>query len=132
MYVMKKVLPLLLLASLSGAAFAKLPALSGEAKAKADEAAAKTAWAAKVDTYKLCQSQDKVAASYYKSAQNSGLATKSPTAAPPCNDPGVFAYVAPPSPKPLEASGAHSPAVTAVSPPSTKAVDAVINPVKKP
>lgn len=132
MYVMKKVVPLLLLAGLSGAAFAKLPALSGEAKAKADEAAAKTAWAAKVDTYQLCQSQDKVSASYYKSSQSSGKASKPPTATPPCSDPGAFAYVAPQSPKPLEASGAHSPAGTAVSPPSTKAVDAVVNPVKKP
>ena len=132
MYVMNKVVPLLLLAGLSGTAFAKLPAFSAEAKAKADEATAKIAWAAKIDTYQLCQTQDKVAASYYKSAQSRGKATKPPTATPPCSDPGAFAYVAPQSPKPLEASGAHSPADTAVAPPSSKAVDAVINPDKKP
>ena len=90
------------------------------------------AWEAKVDTYLLCQWQDRVAVSYYKSAQTAGKATSPPTATPPCSDPGAFAYVAPQSPKPLEVSGAHSPADTAVAPPSSKAVDAVLNPDKKP
>ena len=51
-----------------GFAFAKLPApqLDDAAKAKAAEAAAKTAWQAKVDAYLLCKSQDKVAAKYHK------------------------------------------------------------------
>ena len=120
-----------LLVSACAMAIGKLPPLADEAKAKANEAVAKTAWAAKVDTYKLCQTQDKVATSYYKTAQSSGKATKPPTATAPCSDPGAFAYVAPQSPKPLEASGAHSPADTAVAPPSSKAVDAVINPNKK-
>lgn len=47
-------------------ASARLPAPSPEAAAKAAEAAAKTAWAGKVDNYKLCLSQDKVAAHYRK------------------------------------------------------------------
>jgi Tfp pilus assembly protein PilV len=113
-------------------ALAKLPALSPEAKAKSDEAAAKLAWSTKVDTYQLCQTQDKVAASYYKTAQGAGKQTKPPAATPPCSDPGPFSYTAQQSPKPLETSGAHSPADTAVAPPSSKAVDAVINPDKKP
>jgi len=113
-------------------ALAKLPALTGEAKAKSDEAAAKLAWAAKGDTYQLCQWQDKVAVSYYKSAQAAGKSTRPPVATAPCSDPGAFTYVAPQSPKPLEVSGAHSPADTAVAPPSSKAVDAVINPDRKP
>ena len=129
---MKNLLIGSLLISASALASAKLPPVASEAKAKADEAAAKIAWAAKVDTYQLCQTQDKVAANYYKSAQLSGKAIKPPTATPPCSDPGAFAYVAPQSPKPLEASGAHSPADTAVAPPSSKAVDAVINPASKP
>lgn len=133
MYVMKKVVPLLLLlAGLSGAAFAKLPVVSDEAKVKADEAAAKTAWAAKVDTYQLCQSQDRVAASYLKTAQAAGKPVKPATATPPCADPGAFVYTPVVAPKPLEASGAHSPAETAASPPSTKVPDAVTNPQKKP
>lgn len=114
-----------LLLSTSTLALARLPALSVEAKAKSDEAVAKIAFAAKIDTFQLCQWQDKVAASYYKSAQAVGKQTKPPAATPPCSDPGAFAYVAP---KPLEASGAHSPADTAVAPPSSKAVDAVVNP----
>ena len=47
-----------------------------------------------------------------------------------CADPGPFAYVAP-SEKPLEASGAHSPAGNATSPPSSKATSAEIAPAKK-
>ncbi len=47
-----------------------------------------------------------------------------------CADPGPFAYV-PPSEKPLEASGAHSPAGNASSPPSTKATAAELAPAKK-
>ena len=120
-------------------ALAKLPALSDEAKAKAAEAAAKTAWAGKVDNYQLCKSQDKVAASYYKSAKAAGKETKAPAAAlPACADPGAFVYtVAAPAAaasaqaKPIEAAGAHSPAATAASPPSTTKPDAMVNPAKK-
>ncbi len=120
-----------LLAVVSASAMAKLPALNDEAKAKAAEAAAKTAWAGKVDSYQLCKSQDKVAASYYKSAKAEGKQTKPPSAAPACADPGAFAYTPAEPAKPLEAAGAHSPAATAASPPSGKQPDAVVNPAKK-
>lgn len=129
---MKKILIASLLLGTCALALAKLPELSAEAKAKAAEAAAKAAWAAKGDTFKLCQSQDKVAGSYYKSAEAAGKVSKPAVETPPCADPGAFAYVASEAPKPLEASGAHSPAATAVSPPGSTAVDAVINPDKKP
>ena len=129
---MKNVLIAGLLLGTGALALAKLPAPSDEAKAKAAEAAAKTAWTAKVDAYKLCQSQDKVAASYYQSAKAAGKETKPATATPPCADPGPFVYAPPEAAKPLEVSGAHSPAATAVNPPSTKAPDATINPGKKP
>jgi hypothetical protein len=129
---MKKLLiPALLLAA-CGLASAKLPPPSPEAKAKSDEAAAKAAWAGKVDTYQLCQSQVRVAAGYLKSAQAAGKEAKPPTATPPCADPGTFAYMPAEAAKPLEVSGAHSPATTAASPPSTKVPDAVTNPVQKP
>lgn len=127
---MKKLLILSLLAAASAASLAKLPALSDEAKAKAAEAAAKTAWTGKVEAYQLCKSQDKVAASYYKTAKAAGKETKPAAAAPACADPGPFAYT-PPEAKPVEAAGAHSPAGTAASPPSTKQPDAVGNPAKK-
>ncbi len=128
---MKKLLISALVLSASSMAFAKLPALSDEAKAKAAEAAAKSAWAGKVDNYLLCKSQDKVVASYYKSAKAAGKETKPAVAVPPCADPGAFVYTPPEAAKPIEAAGAHSPAGTAASPPSTKQPDAIVNPAAK-
>ena len=69
---MKKLLISVLVMFATSVAIAKLPALSDEAKAKAAEAAAKSAWAGKVDNYLLCKSQDKVAVSYYKTAKTAG------------------------------------------------------------
>ena len=120
------------LTSLSVAAMAKLPALSDEAKAKAAEAAAKTAWAGKIDSFLLCKSQEKVATYYLQKVKASGTEPKQAVATPPCADPGPFAYLQPEAAKPIEAAGAHSPAATAASPPSSKQPDAVINPAKKP
>jgi hypothetical protein len=54
--------------ALSGAALAKLPALDDAAKAKAAETAARQAWQAKVDAFKLCNVQDRVAAQYKRTA----------------------------------------------------------------
>lgn len=129
---MKKLLITSLLLGACSLAAAKLPPPTPEAKTKSDEAAAKAAWAGKVDAFQLCQSQDRVAASYLKSAQAAGKENKPATATPPCADPGAFTYALPEAPKPLEASGAHSPAETASAPPSTKVPDAVSNPNKKP
>lgn len=128
---MKKLLIAALFAGVSSLALAKLPPLSDEAKAKAAEAAAKAAWAGKVDSYLLCKSLDKVAASYYRTAKAAGKETKPPMATPACADPGAFSYKPPEAAKPIEAAGAHSPAATAASPPSTKQPDAVVNPAKK-
>lgn len=127
---MKKLIIPLLLTFASAVAVAKLPAPTDEAKAKAAEAAAKTAWSGKVDAYLLCKWQDKVAESYYQSAKAAGKPTQPPVALPACTEPGAFAYT-PPDAKPLEAAGAHSPPATATSPPSTKQPDAVLNPAKK-
>ena len=127
---MKKHIIPLLLALASSVVLAKLPALNDEAKAKAAEAAAKTAWSGKVDGYLLCKWQDKAAASYYQSAKAAGKPTRPAVALPACTEPGPFAYT-PPDAKPLEAAGAHSPATTATSPPSGKVPDAVVNPAKK-
>jgi len=91
-------------------ALAKLPALNDEAKAKAAEAAAKTAWTGKMDNYQLCKSQDKVAVSYYKLAKSTGKDTKPATATPPCADPGAFVYV---PAAPVTAAVAPAPATAA-------------------
>ncbi|MEQ1658814.1 MAG: hypothetical protein ABL896_08555 [Hylemonella sp.] len=88
--------------ALSVSALAKLPAPNDEAKAKAAEAAAKTAHAGKVDGYKLCKSQDKVAAQYRKSGK-AGKDAK-PVATAPCADPGPFVY------KPATAAAPAAPA----------------------
>ena len=104
---MNKALFALILAAMSATAFAKLPAPSEEAKAKADEAKAKTAHTAKVDGYLLCKSQDKVAAHVQKT--NKAKAGK-PVTTPPCADPGKFVYT-PPEAAPAAAAPA-APAAT--------------------
>ena len=101
-------------------ASAKLPAPS-------PEAAAKAAWAGKVDNYKLCLSQDKVAAHYRKTTPSAKPAAATGAA---CTDPGPFAYT-PPAAKPAEAAGAHSPPGTASSPPSTQVPAAAAAPASK-
>ena len=106
----------LMAAAFPGLAVAKLPPLNDEAKAKAAEAAAKTAWGDKVSLYKHCLVLDRIAANYRKTAAN---AAASVTTTPPCEDPGSFVAPTPVAAKPLEASGAHSPSGTAVTPPST-------------
>ena len=87
------------------------------AKAKAAEAAAKTAWSGKLDAYQLCRSQERVAAHFFATAKAQGQDVRPAVTTPPCTDPGPFAYT-PPEPKPAEAAGAHSPAATTAAPPS--------------
>lgn len=89
------------LSALCSVASAKLPAPSPEAAEKAAEAAAKAAWAGKVASYQLCQSQDRAAAHYRKTHKDA----KSAIATPACADPGAFAYT-PAAPKPAEAVAA--------------------------
>lgn len=162
----------------SAGALAKIPppTLDEAAKAKAAETAAKTAWQAKIDAYKTCKVQDRIAAQYKSKhpavpAAAATPGTPAPTAAagtsaapaaaaakpmptnasasqggstpvaavtagsgagpsiPNCSDPGPFAY-APPEQKPLETSGAHSPAANATSPPSVRPNSAEMAPTK--
>jgi hypothetical protein len=122
---MKKFIVAAMMVSASALVMAKLPApnLTPEAKLKADEAAAKAAYAVKVGNYQLCKSQERVA----KVAMN----TKAPEPTPPCADPGAFVFAPPEMAKPIEASGAHSPAPTAAAPPSTNVPSAVTTPDNK-
>ncbi len=116
---------------LATSVFAKLPVpvLTDEAKAKAEEAKAKTAWAAKVDSYKLCLSMDRAAGNYFKTATASGkLVNPAVAGVPTCADPGPFTYVAAAAiavAKPVEAGSSHSPSTLASSPPTGKAPAAV-------
>ena len=125
----------LVLASLfSVSAMAKLPAPSDEAKAKAAEAAAKTAHGNKVADFQLCKSREKVAAHYYKTAKASGKPTNPPVATPACADPGPFAAAAPAAPAAVAAAAA--PAVAAApaagaKPAAPSAAPAPAAPAKK-
>jgi hypothetical protein len=87
---MKKFFVLVAACTLATSVWAKLPAPGDEAKAKAAEAAAKTAHAGKMEAYQLCKSQDRVASQYRRSGKASGK----PVATPPCADPGPFVYSA--------------------------------------
>ncbi len=116
------------LASLfSVSVMAKLPALSDEAKAKAAEAAAKTAHGNKVADFQLCKSREKVAAHYYKTAKASGKQTTPPVATPPCADPGPFVAAAPAAAAPAVAA---APAAGA-KPAAPVAAPAAAAPAKK-
>lgn len=108
----------------AGSAWAKLPAPSDDAKAKAAEAAAKTAHAGKVDNFKLCVSMDRVAAAYYADAKKAGKDVKPPTATAPCADPGPFVYPPPDAPA--------TPTTTAAAPatPAAPAAAPVVAPKK--
>jgi hypothetical protein len=77
--------------AVAGTAAAKLPPPSDEAKAKAAEAAAKTAHGNKVADYKLCLSMNDVAAKYAAAQKKAGKPV-TPTPTPPCADPGPFVY----------------------------------------
>jgi hypothetical protein len=113
--------------------FAKLPPATDEEKAKAAEVAAKSAWADKVGAYQLCVATDAVAGRYRKDLKADGKDTPTPVATPACANPGPYvSQLTPAASKPLEASGAHSPPGTAVSPPSTKATSAEISKGVKP
>lgn len=85
---MKKTFLLISAMVLSGAAQAKLPALSEEAKIKAAEAAAKTVHGNKVADFQLCKSREKTAAHYYKTTGKGKPAPKEAT--PACADPGPY------------------------------------------
>jgi hypothetical protein len=105
---MNKTLLLISFLALWGVAQAKLPAPSDEAKAKAAEAAAKTAHGDKVAAYQLCKSREKVAAHYYKTTGKGKPVSKDPT--PACEDPGAY--------KPADQTAAAAPAAPAAKPPA--------------
>jgi hypothetical protein len=112
--------------ALSASVHAKLPPLSDEAKAKAAEAAAKTAHAGKVDNYLLCKSIDKTAAHYYKTAKAERKETKPPVATAPCVDPGKFVY----EPAPAATTSAAAPAAPAAPSPGAAAAPATAKPAE--
>lgn len=107
---------LVLAATMCTAALAKLPAPSDEVKAKAAEAAAKSAWGDKVAAYQLCKSMDTVAAGYYADMKKAGKDAKPATATPACADPGPFVYPVPAAPAAPVAAAAPASAAAAGKP----------------
>jgi hypothetical protein len=87
-------------------AVAKLPPPSDEAKAKAAETAAKTAWTDKVSAFQLCRAMDRSAQHYRKTTKAAPPAVSTP----PCADPGPF--VPPPA---QAASGVPAPGAKAAA-----------------
>jgi hypothetical protein len=75
----------------AGGAWAKLPPLSDEAKAKAAEAAAKSAHTGKVAAFQLCTSMNRTAERYFADAKKANKEVKPATPTPDCVDPGPFA-----------------------------------------
>lgn len=109
---MKRTFVLLATATLALSAWAKLPAPSDEAKAKATEAAAKAAHGGKVAGYLLCKSQNKVVAHYAKTTAATKKDAKAPPAAATCTDPGAYvagAVPAAPAPAAVAAAPAAAP-----------------------
>lgn len=132
---MRRVVSALILAAVSAAPFvmapvaAKLPPLSDEAKAKAAETAAKSAWTDKVGAFQLCRAMDRTAETYRNRTKAAGKEAPVAVETPPCADPGPFVppvAVAASAAPPLEASGAHSPTTMATAPPSSKATAAEV------
>jgi len=134
---MKLLLIPALMAVVMPLALAKLPAPDDAAKAKAAEAAAKTAWQGKVDAFQLCKSQDRVAAHYRKTSGAAAAKTAAAPAKPasgaakaasapqvaaapaPCTDPGPFVYTPPvmaAAPAPAAAAAPAAPAASAAVP----------------
>ena len=116
---MKKYLLVMSALAISFSAMAKLPALSDEAKAKAAEAAAKTAHGNKVADFQLCKSREKVGAHYYKT---NGKGKPAPTATPACVDPGAY--------KPAEVTAA-APSAAPAAPSAPAAAKPAAAPAKK-
>jgi hypothetical protein len=110
---MKKILLVLSALAIGFSAAAKLPAPSEEAKAKAAEAAAKTAHGNKVADFQLCKSREKTAAHYYKT---NGKGKAAPAATPACVDPGAYKPAATAAAAPAAAPAAPAGAKPAAAP----------------
>jgi hypothetical protein len=122
---MKKIIFALSLFCAASSVLAKLPAASPEAAAAAAVTAAKTAWSGKSASFALCNRQDKLSATYLKSAKGKG---KTAVSAGTCTNPGAFVYTKAPLPK---STAVASTATTAAKPATAAVKSAVATPVKK-
>lgn len=75
---------------LAGTAQAKLPELGPQAKARQEEAVAKTTASDQRAAYQLCLAQDRVAAAYLKARAAAGQPPQPTADLPACKDPGSY------------------------------------------
>ncbi len=127
-----KLLVVLMLVAMSGIAVAKLPPPSEAEKDLTLRNASRQTWISKQDAFASCQAQDRVVKKYQESLRSQGKPVPPGLDTGPCADPGPYAADAgtPIANRPTEASGAHSPPGTAVSPPSTKIPQSELQPKK--
>jgi len=105
---------LVALTALSFGAFAKLPPLTDEQKAKAEEAKAAAAEKAKADAEQLGKAQDRVADKYIKDQKAKGVIVK-PTPIPPPPPPAAA-----PAPAPAPTAAAPAAATAPAAAPAAK------------
>jgi hypothetical protein len=115
-----------------GDALAKLPASSDAEKESMSKNIARQTWSTKQDAFENCRAQDRIVKRYQAELRAQGKPVPVSIETGPCSDPGPFAADSgtPIANRPLEASGAHSPAGTAVTAPSSKIPQSEM-PVKK-
>jgi|KBSMisStaDraftv2_1062788.scaffolds.fasta_scaffold2176347_1 hypothetical protein len=116
----------------SSLAWGTLPPPSPASKAQATETAAKSAWSAKMAQYESCRAEDHVVDVYRREIKAAGKEAPAPQPTAPCQDPGPYKSPSAGATRPLEAAGAHSPAQTASSPPSSQAHAADVQPAPRP
>jgi hypothetical protein len=120
---MKNVLVSAALMGACAVAQAKLPPPDDATKAKAAETAARAGWQAKVDSFQLCRSQDKVVSHYRKTAATvpaQGAATPAgngPQSAAPAGTPAAMVASSPSVPGGTAANVAGAPTPAACADP---------------
>jgi hypothetical protein len=106
-----------------GVALAKLPPLDAAAKAKAAETAARAAWSAKVDAYKLCKVQDQIASRF---GGKSGVMRTAATT--PAGTTSAATGAAAPSASAAPTSSQAAAAILSANPQAAAAPPAGVNP----
>jgi hypothetical protein len=112
----------LILAGFHCFALAKLPEATQAEKALMQQNVARQTLLTKQDAYESCVAQNKIVKKYQDNLRAQGKAIPVGVDTGPCSDPGPFKADGgtPIVNRPIEASEAHSPTGTAVSPPSSK------------
>jgi hypothetical protein len=118
----KAAIALLVLSGAHCILLAKLPESTPAEKALMQQNIARQTLLTKQDAFESCIAQNKIVKKYQDSLRAQGKAIPVGMDTGPCSDPGPFKADGgtPIVNRPIEASEAHSPTGTAVSPPSSK------------